>query len=164
MKCPQCQSENVQNIRLVYESGTATLSGSARTGGVGYTPGVGTTYSTAVTGLSGKQSSLTAQRHAPPAQKKLGCLWWLGIVVCATFTLQLLGGLRLLTAIRNVESALVALLFISVGGLALVGLVALIRHRRRVNHFNRDLWPTLYEDWTQKWLCHRCGYFGKLES
>jgi hypothetical protein len=41
MKCPNCQSEDVQNIRVVYESGTSTVSGKAATVGAAWVPGSG---------------------------------------------------------------------------------------------------------------------------
>ncbi|MBS0660593.1 MAG: hypothetical protein JSR82_20425 [Verrucomicrobia bacterium] len=151
---------------MAYESGTASLGGVATTTGIGYTPGLGAAVSTGVTRLSGQQSSLTAQRTAPPERARPTGCWWLG----ATTLLGLLALLHVLglpgalvALVQDPRGALSPLLNWACGaGLSGGGLFVLLRHRARVDRQNAE-YPRLYEAWSKSWLCHKCGYFGPLE-
>jgi hypothetical protein len=155
MKCPKCASDHIQNIRVLFESGTSTISGTATTGGIAYTPGVGPTYGGSITEFGGEQSSLLAQRFSPPVQKRIGRLWWAGAIWCG---LGVFGSL-LIPFMEKGDGIGGALFGLVLWG---SGLFLLIRHKISVDRFNRDVWPGLYHDWSQHWFCHCCGFLGKI--
>lgn len=166
MKCPNCLSEEVQHARVVYENGTASLGGVATSTGIGYTPGVGATVSTGVTRMRGLQSSLTAQRTAPPTPPSPTSCWWLG----STIALGLIS-LQHLLYLPTVIGVLMEkpgtgfgylLAWIFWAALLSGGIWALLRHRARIER-QKEEYPGLYAAWSKSWLCHKCGYFGPLD-
>ncbi len=73
LKCPQCGSDNVQSLRVLYELGSTTSNSTSL--GVATT---GRALGVGVAETAGKQQTLLAQRCAPskkPEIKNLGCVF-----------------------------------------------------------------------------------------
>ncbi len=60
MQCTQCQSDNVQSLRVIYEAGTQRINTSANTYGAG---SAGAT-------ITGTQQSALARKASPPPKKR----------------------------------------------------------------------------------------------
>jgi hypothetical protein len=139
LACPNCQSDNLQTFRMVFETGTSSTesvsSGTAigLTGGGGIGIGVGSSKS------SGTTMSLLAQKVAPPVKKKVA-LAWLITVLAALFVVSGLG---------TKEWGMV--MFFAIVG-TITGYIAVTRSK-----WNQHQFPALMRAWERSWLCHKCG-------
>lgn len=94
MLCPQCQSDNIQRLEVIYEGGTQNISASSVTGGVGGRAGLG-----AVTSTSGQSQSVLAKKLSPPAKKQVGRLLLLFPFVILAFMIDTVVGCVAIAAI-----------------------------------------------------------------
>lgn len=163
-RCPRCHSDGIQNIRVLYESGTARFSGSATTVGVAWSPGHGVGIGTAGTSMSGTQQSLLARTHGPPSLKAVDSVgqFFAFMVVAGSLFMVVVGFLPWASG----KSVLATLTLVLLGLCGVWGGVALYRsadsEARATAEYNRTEWPRLYNEWQQCWLCHKCGFFGLL--
>lgn len=134
MQCPQCKSDNVQKLSLIYESGTQKINTTSRTagGGVGYAGGLGGGVGSASTHTTGQSQSLLAKKAEPPKKKTFGVA-----------ALILLAGLIAWG---------VGYFIIFLAALVLAGFIGYKAHR-----YNQDEYPPKYQDWLKMWHCHKCG-------
>lgn len=147
MKCPDCGSENVQSLKMIYELGTSkidtTSSGSVTGFGVG--TGAGVAYGVTAGTTTGAQQTEAAKQAAPPVRKNFsepGCVILMGIGV---------GLLSLVAA--NVSSLAAMLGFLSCATCLWGGGRLLWKHQK----WNEKEWPKLHEKWLNSWRCLKCG-------
>lgn len=136
MQCPQCNSENTQRLRVVYEGGTQAIQTTSTSSGFGV--GSGFMGGGGVTSTSGVAQSGLAANAAPPAKKGLG-----GLFALAAF----LTGATLYTPSAVLMWPLTGAVYYWIW--------------RRIQ-YNRTEWPTLFRAWDARWLCHRCGHMYQL--
>ena len=161
--CPRCRSDNIQNVRLLYESGTSTsvssgvALGVADIGESGY----------ALVGGSGIQQTLLAERYAPPClpKKRDGFAYFL------TFAGLLFGlGVPLIMAFASIrELGPSGQNLCGIAG-AILGIAtviwAVILTIRESKRYSQHVFPAYQKqltEWMQCYVCHKCGYFGALE-
>ncbi|HTA39963.1 MAG TPA: hypothetical protein VK760_12850 [Candidatus Acidoferrales bacterium] len=139
MFCANCQSDKLQKLSLVHESGITHSSGAV--GGVGVGVGVGMGgIGIGVGGgtTSGISVNATARRAAPPARRTTsGSLWF---AICA---------IAVVIAIVN-HAWVVAAIFAGFGVWAIFTV-------RTCNEWNRTEFPRLWATWDAAYLCLRCG-------
>jgi len=128
MQCTECNSDNVQKLSLVYEQGTQNINATSSTI---TNHGFGQGFSTGTTRTSGTTQSITAQRAAPPAKKKIIIPI---VAIVAGFVLAKYGELW-------------GLLVSVVGGIYFYTSFL----------YNRNVYPRLYANWQNSWLCNKCG-------
>lgn len=128
MQCTQCNSDNVQRLSLVYEQGTQNISATSRTT-TSY--GFGQGFSRGTTTTTGKSQSITAMKAAPPNKKKI--IIPIVLIVAGLFLMK--------------QGELWALIISAVGGFLFYFYFK----------YNRNVYPRLYADWENSWLCNRCG-------
>lgn len=126
--CPNCQSENIQKLSLIYQAGSSDFSAVTRGVGIG-TGGLG------VGGAStdGTQVSALAQKYGPPPKFpaiKTILFGLIGSVLVAAFS----------------GSELLGTVFL----VALLGLGGFFLYSNFVVH------PRAMEKWNRKFLCMRC--------
>ncbi len=140
MDCPQCKSDNVQKLSIIYESGTQQINTTSRTvgGGVGYAGGLGGGAGSASTHTTGQSQSLLAQKAAPPKKKTFG------VAVLVLFT----GLIFLCMAMGGSNNSF--LIF-----LASIPLSVFLGYK--AYRYNQDEYPPLYQNWLKMWHCHKCG-------
>lgn len=137
--CPHCQSESVQTLSMIFDSGTATAIhnstgvgvGIGSNGGIGLGVGGGKTTSTSVSTLAAKV--------APPRKKKI-------ILLIIAFVILLPNTLGALAS--TIAGGLFMLLIV-----AGLGYLAYTRIR-----WNKNEYPVLLELWQRKWKCLTCGH------
>lgn len=137
MQCPQCKSDNVQKLSIIYESGTHQINTTSHTigGGIGSTSGgVGT----ANTHTTGQSQSLLAQKSAPPKKKSLG-LAILVLFVGVIFLFMAMGGSN--SSSKVFIASIPVSLFLGF----------------RAFKYNREVYPGEYQNWLKMWHCHKCG-------
>lgn len=137
MQCTQCQSDNVQSLRVIYESGTQNIKTSSRTFGSGIgggTGGFGGGFGSANTTTSGTQQTTLAKKASPPNKKS-----FIPSVVIA--------GLAI--AFTAMFSMPIYILLIAV---AIAGFLGY-----RAFKYNKEQYPPLYDVWSHSWHCHKCG-------
>lgn len=135
--CPNCGSENIQKMQIVYQSGTGT-----RTSVTTYENRNG--YS--VESETNEHSSTNlAASVAPPKQKETnyGFMLVCGIV-SAYLIWDLFKGFSWFELIVG----------------ALAGLFAFGAYETSVqnSNWNETEYPRLYEEWTNSFICHKCGH------
>ena len=137
--CPKCQSENVQTLSMIYDSGTSTAvhntSGSSIAvdsgGGIGIGVGSAKTTSTSVSTLAAKV--------APPQKKSLKYPF-IAVIILLLITMNAFGS--------SIIGGLVMLL-VTAG----VGYFIYTRMQ-----WNKTEYPKLLENWQKIWKCHACGH------
>lgn len=127
MFCSQCQSDQIQKLSLVFESGLSHIQ--TRSTGVGFGMG-GVGIGAAKT--RGTQVTATAAKAAPP---RMRALFW-PIVALIIFGLMGMGA--------NAHAWLIA---------AAVAAVVIFTRAK----WNREVYPSLYDTWNRSYLCGRCG-------
>lgn len=147
LKCPNCSSENVQSLKVIFELGTSTIdatsSGSVTGFGVGTGAGVGLGVTSGT--ATGTQQTEAARQAAPPARKNFsepGCLILMG------------GGAGLGALIAAKVSFLAAILGFLSCALCLLGGGKLIWKYQK---WNNEAWPMLHDAWLRSWRCLKCG-------
>jgi hypothetical protein len=138
MQCSKCNSENTQRLEVIYEGGTNIVNLSTSgvgLGGDGFGVGSATT--------SGVTQSTLASKSSPPIQQKISfignCFLWIL-------------GITLLPGLGGTGGSFV------VGLISLSFLIYLGRSTYKKRKFNSDIWPQLYQDWKNSWMCHKCGH------
>lgn len=135
MQCPTCNSDNVQKLKLIYESGTHNTVGRSHTTGSVYGSGGGYGTMSASTTTRSKTQSIAAKNVAPPSKKSY-----------TTTILLILAGLII---IKFLEGG-------SVIGLILLGVGAWLGYTAYTH--NKDKWPGAYNTWSKSWQCNKCGH------
>ena len=136
MQCPQCNSENTQRLRVVYEGGTNAIQTTSRSMGAGV--GSGFLSGGGVTTTSGVSQSGLAANATPPAKKR--------------YAKPFLAAAFLTGAAAH--SPDVVLMW----PLAAIPVVVLWKRFA----YNRDQWPRLFTAWDASWMCHKCGHMYQL--
>jgi hypothetical protein len=129
MNCPNCNSEQIQKLSLVFENGLSHINTRTSGTGIGFGPG-GIGVGVGAGRTQGVQMTATAAKAAPPQRKRLAGLIILAIVFFAfgkTFPILFIGTL-------------------------ICGFVAYQNFR-----FNREVFPGLYGAWDAAYMCARCG-------
>jgi hypothetical protein len=153
ISCPRCSSENVQSLKVIYETGTSNID----TKSSGYFGGAssGSDYSHSGRGFGGWTSGTTkgtqqteaAQQATPPAKKDIGGPF-LGIVIGIGALIGFFGSWSL-------WALLIGVFFLAGGIWALVEAIK----------WNEEKWPGLYDHWLRSFRCLRCGeVFAHSES
>lgn len=136
-ECPSCQSDNIQRLSVIYESGLANIKTTSTGAGMGYGGGrggmVGGTQET-----TGKSQTVASKRAAPP--EKQTYLAPLAFLFVLFFILGLM-----------VDSALIHTL-LNVGFLLAAGWWIYYAFQ-----YNKKTWPPLKQAWDSTFLCNRCG-------
>ena len=141
MRCPSCMSDDVMAASMLWEQDTSLLktrsiSEGAMVGGRSVMVGV------AAGATTGTQSSLLAQRFAPPARR--GSFWtFIGWLLVA----ETVAGI----AAQQVAAAAAPALVLAAFVLAIV-LTARSAKKKRIK------WEAQLDQWRQTWLCRRCGH------
>jgi hypothetical protein len=134
--CPQCQSDNIQRLSVIYEGGLSEINTTSSTSGVGGTRN-GLGVGVATTKTKGKSQTTASQRAAPPAKlpylKPLMVVFVLYMIVLMFTTSVWIQGLFTL---------------VWVGGSALYVYFAF--------QYNKKTWPPLKAAWDNSYMCHRC--------
>lgn len=136
MKCKKCDSDNIQSLSVIYESGTQKINTTSRTsgGGVGFGGGgLGAGLGAGRTKTSGTQQSHLAEKAAPPKKKSFAAsviIILIG-VVAAYFELPII----------------ILLLAITIGGFL----------GYRAWKYNKEEFPPKYQTWLNSWHCNKCG-------
>lgn len=134
MQCSKCDSDNTQKLEVVFNHGTQHISavGHISGTGTGSTPGIagGTTH------LYGTAQTKMASKVAPPDKKTHGNA---AILFCIAIFCLKLGD-------RNIYGILF-LLFICASGFSIY----------KTRTYNKTVWPGLYQQWKDSWLCNKCG-------
>ena len=128
--CPQCGSENCQSFAVLNAHGTSVSNTTSRSM-------LGKSHHHEVA-----QTAMGAAT-APPAKKGLkGKFWWsVGLLAI---------GIGILANIGQGSSWVAGVVVLLVGFVVAYFLV-------RSFQWNRTVWPQLYEEWNQQWLCNQCG-------
>lgn len=157
--CPNCQSENMQTAVMVIETGTARTHSSTQIEGRAGNFLTGTSRITGVSTTSGTQSTLIARRFAAPEQKNYGEIVkaQLAYIVLMIFT-------ALLAWLWYSKDKSYLLLAVVAWAFGISRIRAAQKKRKDIDDYNATVFPGLYEKWHASWLCHKCGYFGPVES
>ena len=145
ISCTRCYSENVQSLKLIYETGTSNIDTTSSGTVVGAGSSVGYPHSGGFFGAftsgttKGTQQTQAAKQASPPAKKDLG-----GPVVA--IGLGIIGVIWFCNSLTPFP-LLIGLLLIG-GGIA--GLVQAIK-------WNNDQWPPLFQQWLRSFRCLKCG-------
>lgn len=139
-KCPQCSSDNVQRLEVVYEQGTQNINttshsvgGGGGIGGGGFGGGLGS----ATTRTSGTAQTSAAKKAAPPAKKG---------------TVSVLIGLLIVGAVIGAmfDHFIGLSIFL---GLGFWGFTIF----KKNSAYNNNVHPGLYQQWLKSWMCNKCG-------
>ncbi|BBI99297.1 hypothetical protein FGKAn22_09900 [Ferrigenium kumadai] len=132
MQCPKCNSENTQRLEVVFHGGTQEINTTGTT--VGGAHGGAFGIGGAVTKTKGQSQSILAQKSAPPSKKSFKAA-----VILFVIGILMLGG----------QGATAFLGFLLIAAGAYLGY--------KNFQFNSKEWPSLYQQWLDSWLCHKCG-------
>lgn len=136
-RCPNCGSENIQKMQIVYQSGTGSRSSvTTYENHAGYT----------VESETNEQSSTNlAASVAPPTKKETNFSFMIGCgIVSAYLIWDLFHGFSWFELI--------------VGGIAGLLAFAAYENSMEVSAWNENEYPKLYEEWTNSFICHKCGH------
>lgn len=142
MKCPQCDSENISKVKMVYMAGTSTSGHSGV--GLGGT-GEGDLGGGVFVGLS-QTKSLLAKELAPPEKPSL-----LLPIIIGVLTFLFFGGAVNASSTRDLGIAVTLWVITAFLGLLLLGSVSYYRERK-------ERYPKELEAWERLWVCLRCGH------
>lgn len=133
LHCPQCGSEHVRRLGLIYREGLAVVN--TGTAGVGM-GGDGMAVGGARTG--GTQQSLASIGAAPPEKRPMG----------AAIAMIMAGLVALLVGASGSAGALVfGLVLAAAGGMWAYG----------SSHYNSTVFPALHRRWETSYSCTRCA-------
>jgi hypothetical protein len=134
-RCDQCGTPDIVAAPILYQQGTRTYSSMFSTG---------------------TSQSHFAQTVSPPNPRGYGrpfLLW--GIPICFTFFWGVVGLDRILghpSSMRTLGNPVAILLLL---GIACVG--GMFLNFRRINLYNREIYPGLLWIWEHTYVCRRCG-------
>lgn len=137
MQCTQCNSDNVQKLSVVYQSGTSQINTTSRTfgSGVGFGGGGGLFgVGSASTKTTGQSQSHLAAIASPP--KKKGYMIPYVIIVL---------------------SIIAVMAKIITGGVFILPLALAVFLIYRAFSYNKNQWPPKYQEWSKSWHCNKCG-------
>ena len=133
MYCAKCNSDNIQKLSLVYESGITHTTSRSR--GIGFgAGGIGVGGAT----TKGVHVSANAQRAAPPRRRPI--FWSIAIAI-----------LGLMFAIGFSSQGMGMMLF----SLLVAGISGFLAYQRI--KWNGTVYPGLADHWSRSYLCNRCG-------
>ena len=125
--CPQCGSENCQSFAVLNAHGTSVSNTTSRSM-------LGKSHHHEVA-----QTAMGAAT-APPARKGLKGKFWVTVVLWFLGITNVTGGAPFFLWVAFLfAGCIVAYFFV------------------RAFQWNRTVWPQLYEEWNQQWLCNQCG-------
>ena len=146
VECPRCNSEQVQKLSVIYESGVAVINTTSAGYGIGATgQGLGGGFGAAAT--RGVQVTALAAKAAPPARRNAGrpAIWML---FCGFLPFMLhwfdSNGLGPPTP---------PIVMYSSFGIAAFAFLILVSNA----FWNSTEWPKLYRHWERMYMCNRCG-------
>jgi hypothetical protein len=131
LKCVHCGSDNVQRLKVIYEMGTSSLSGTV--GGMS---------------ANGRQQSKAAYQAAPPQRKKGA-----GVVIVDAIALFLVG-LIIAVYVKYGTSWLALSVVPSIGLLLLMGGLLWLKQQ---HEWNKQVFPKLRDQWLNSHRCFKCG-------
>lgn len=134
--CPRCNSDHVQRISMVYEAGVSVIDTKTTIAGGGFGGGA-LGLGGAKGRTTGTQISAQAAKVAPPAKKKPIRTFCVAIVA-SWVAAALVGGWM-----GNVVAA------------AGFGLACYLAYT--MFQYNGGTWRELFERWSGRFLCHKCG-------
>jgi hypothetical protein len=140
LKCPICNSENVQSLKVIFEMGTSHVATIGLGAMSGYHGGE------MVFGSAGTHQSRAAQNAAPPKRKDLAgpmVAIFLGVLFVPLGIGALVGDVYLL--------AIIAL------GFAILLLVCGSVAASQANKWNAEIYPELRQAWLNSFRCLKCG-------
>lgn len=140
MQCPSCQSDNVQRLKLIYESGTHNIQTTSRTGITGYSFRGGLGFGAATTQTSGTQQNIAARNAAPPAKKSYKTILIMALIA---FFMLYYASTQYHAPGWNVL------------GILLLGVAGWMGYR--AYSYNSRIWPEEHRVWSISWQCHKCG-------
>jgi len=177
--CPNCKSENIQKVEIIYKSGTSNTSISTSA----YIPGswnhkTGFTSGRTVYG-GGVSSSQTllAKRFAPPSRRipRVGLsllmmvvifctIVWCGVLVYVTtqFGHHMDPRLNTMEIHQRVKKDIIQMI-----EWLIIPIVISIFCQKRIKvtqQWNLTVYPQLYDEWLKSWVCHKCGYVFQNDS
>ena len=138
MICPNCQSDQVRKLSLIYEEGLSDIKMSSET----FAAGTGGT-AFGVTSTEGVSQSALSQEAAPP--KKENTIKLLLMHVVGFFVLNIIMGIL-------IKGSSVIAGIVNVGYLALV-----VFHIYSNIKFNRHEYPALLQNWQSSYMSLKCG-------
>ena len=130
--CPNCGSENIQKLQMVYQLGTASRS--AVTKNQNGEESTTSEYS----------STSLAASVAPPTKKETA---WLAMIVCAFIAVGIVYFFRNSGWIKIIGGGFFSLCAIG----CCFGSV-------EASKWNETEYPTLYAQWARSFICHKCGH------
>lgn len=139
LKCTKCGSDHVQNVQLVYESGTSRYRSRGRGIGVGISlDGIGV-------GVGGGRShgvnrTELARRLSPPLKKRIRSNVFIFILLFFFETIPHSAGVISVLVLLDIVWAIYKLVW------------------------NRNTWPSVHEEWRKNFFCHRCGNVWRPDS
>lgn len=136
--CPNCGSENIQKMQIVYQSGTSSsLSTTTYRNNAGEKVNAETNENRS-TGL--------ASAVAPPTKKDSS---WGAVIVCGIIAAYL--GYDLLKSSFSFMQLIITIVF----GLAAY---ASYDETEKNEAWNEKEYPRLYDEWCKSFICHKCGH------
>jgi len=134
MQCDKCGSDNTQRLEVVFQNGTSNINTASHSAGVGLGGGAlgigGVTTKT-----TGTSQTMMGEKATPPSKKSYK--WAMISIVFGWIFLNLDG-----------PGGVVF------GGALIIGGAYFIYNAFT---YNKKEWPTLYKNWQECWLCHKCG-------
>lgn len=134
-QCAECGNPEILAVPLIYEQGSRTFSGIFN---------------------RGVSQSIAAQQMAPPTRRRYfrpTLLWGFAI-----YFFLFWGGAGLSSLTRPVEDVTSSRIAVGIlMFLALLCLIGLVLHLRRIAAYNRNVLPDLRWRWEHSFLCRRCG-------
>ena len=140
-KCPQCGSQQIQKLSVIYESGTSDISTTTNHAGIAIGKGFSIMPLFGRSRTSGTQQSQLAQKAAPPARFSLSR------TIASTASIVVVGGIVAAIFLGTWAFWLLALLVCGYTAFAI----------KQGLTYNKNQWPKAYQDWERRWMCHRCG-------
>lgn len=143
--CPNCNSDSIQKVSIIYESGTNDSSGF----GVGYGSGSKLIFLP----FEEKTQTKLAQKLAPPEKahpflSSIGIIIGINIIVFFIYIFT--------DKLDNYDKISRYVFYISLI-FAFINLINGIR-------YNRSKWPHIMEEWDKLYFCYKCGHIFKLEE
>lgn len=137
MQCVKCNSDNVQKLSVIFQSGTQNINTTSRTfgSGIGFGNGGGLLgVGSASTKTTGQSQSHLAGIASPPKKKKYD------IPLLIIF-------FAIVALVANIIS----------GAFFILPLVAAVLFGYRAYQYNKTQWPPKYQEWSNSWHCNKCG-------
>jgi predicted RNA-binding Zn-ribbon protein involved in translation (DUF1610 family) len=141
-RCSQCGSPEIVALSLLYEQGTRSFSGR-------FTSGVSQSYIAKV-----------ASPPAPRSYLRAFLGWGFTIFFCVFWGSA--GFRAIIQHPEKAESLGDAVTFLSF--LAFMFFLGMLFNFRKIAHYNREVYPRLYSDWAQTFMCRRCGKYSLIRS